>query len=208
MEGCASLALHGSLYFVALYMHVKDPTYSPLWLLIIFTSSLCLFGDLLTISHRCFGIALPDLMVSPWRATSLKSFWGERWNTVIGGHLASYVYVPLRKHGFSRFYTNHSCTWRFTLALIVRLAGTMCTFIASGLVHAYPYILGGGTLGGACSIVEYFIVQATLVSLEVVLTNGSTPGPPRGVYMYLAWARTMLLVALPTPLLTAPLLSL
>ena len=100
---------------------------------------------------------------------------------MIEAHLASYW--PLRQGTGSR------------------AAGAIGTFLTSGLVHAYPYILAGGSRHGAACIVAYFLVQAVLLGLETAverqrsLSGGSIATPMSQGWL---WTRTMLLVLLPS----------
>lgn len=156
------------------------------------TSSLSMFGHTLSLFHAPFGVDLPPLMREPWRADSLQAFWGKQWNTVIEAHLSEYVYRPLRKGGVSR-----------------ALAVVGC-FLCSGLVHAYPYVLAGGTMPGATSIILYFLVQAFLLGIESASMHkdrdakGSVTVINDNVINTAGWIRTMLAVALPSPLVTLP----
>jgi len=146
-------------------------------------ASLSVFGHLLQACHAPFGIELPDLMRAPWSADSLADFWGKRWNTVIQSHLATYIYYPLRQQ------RHH------------RLGCMFATFLVSGVVHAYPYAAGGGTVQGAWSIMAYFTIQAGLVVLETAM------GEWQAVVGNSKWLRrvcTMAAVVLPSPLITFP----
>lgn len=56
-----------------------------------------LLGNLLHLLHLLLGIQLPILMDHPMLSTSLKEFWGRRWNSVVQRILRNNVYMPLRK---------------------------------------------------------------------------------------------------------------
>eukprot|EP00943_MAST-04B_sp_MAST-4B-sp1_P004323 g4323.t1 len=79
-------------------------------------------------------------MDDPVKSSSLKEFWGKRWDTVLQSLLKEYVYKPLRKkYDVSR-----------------TMAGFI-TFFCSGLGHTLPISNGLGDLNMMFAMLLYFL---------------------------------------------------
>lgn len=63
----------------------------PFWLLL---ETLCCFFQLIWLP---FGIHVPQFNNAPWRAVSVASFWGLRWNRLFGDWLYQVVFIRLRR---------------------------------------------------------------------------------------------------------------
>ncbi|HSY60259.1 MAG TPA: membrane bound O-acyl transferase family-domain-containing protein [Cytophaga sp.] len=85
--------------------------------------------NLSTASWRFSGVDVKELFRSPYKATSLKEFWGKRWNMAFSEMTALVVYKPLK------------ITYGIPLAMIA-------SFLVSGLLHeiaiSFPVKMGYG----------------------------------------------------------------
>ena len=85
--------------------------------------------NLSTASWRFSGVDVKELFRSPYKATSLKEFWGKRWNMAFSEMTAIVVYKPLKlSYGI--------------------LAAMIASFLVSGLLHeiaiSFPVETGYG----------------------------------------------------------------
>jgi hypothetical protein len=85
--------------------------------------------NLSTASWRFSGVDVKELFRSPYKATSLKEFWGKRWNMAFSEMTAIVVYKPLKLYyGIS--------------------AAMIASFLVSGLLHeiaiSFPVETGYG----------------------------------------------------------------
>jgi len=85
--------------------------------------------NLSTASWRFSGVDVKELFRSPYKARSLKEFWGKRWNMAFSEMTAIVVYKPLK------------VTYGIPLAMIA-------SFLVSGLLHeiaiSFPVKMGYG----------------------------------------------------------------
>ena len=85
--------------------------------------------NLSTASWRFSGVDVKELFRSPYKAKSLKEFWGKRWNMAFSEMTASVVYKPLK------------LMYGIPLAMIA-------SFLVSGLLHeiaiSFPVKVGYG----------------------------------------------------------------
>ncbi len=85
--------------------------------------------NLSTASWRFSGVDVKELFRSPYKATSLKEFWGKRWNMAFSEMTAIVVYKPLKLH------------YGISLAMIA-------SFLVSGALHeiaiSFPVETGYG----------------------------------------------------------------
>lgn len=85
--------------------------------------------NLSTASWRFSGVDVKELFRSPYKATSLKEFWGKRWNMAFSEMTAMVVYKPLKTR------------YGIPLAMIA-------SFLISGLLHeiaiSFPVKMGYG----------------------------------------------------------------
>ena len=89
-----------------------------------------------------FGLKIPDLHDAPYKARSLREFWGLRWNKLVGRWLREHCYAPLARRGYER------------LALTA-------TFVASATIHLY--------IASALLDVWWGLIMAALFILQVPL---------------------------------------
>lgn len=94
--------------------------------------SFILHFGILNISTACWrfsGVDVKELFRSPYKATSLKEFWGKRWNMAFSEMTAIIVYKPLK------------ITYGIPAAMIA-------SFLVSGLLHeiaiSFPVKMGYG----------------------------------------------------------------
>lgn len=119
--------------------------------------SMEMFGAALSCVFVLVGrIELPDLMDRPERSSSLREFWGNRWNCVVQQSLHYYVYQPLKQRGCGK------------------PACALATFAASGLLHSYPMWVAGLDWWACLSMMSYFLAQAGLLMLETRLFPAGT----------------------------------
>lgn len=85
--------------------------------------------NLSTASWRFSGVDVKELFRSPYKATSLKEFWGKRWNMAFSEMTAMVVYKPLKT------------SYGIALAM-------MASFLVSGVLHeiaiSFPVKMGYG----------------------------------------------------------------
>jgi hypothetical protein len=124
-------------------MNFTTPTVS-----VIFTCGLLLVDAIYRLPLALNGVSIPCTMQAPWKATTLRDFWAERWNLVIQRMLKEGVYLPLRRQGWARH------------------AAATSTFFASGLLHAYPLMLLGMETRHAVQMLGFFLLQPALMALE------------------------------------------
>ena len=106
------------------------------------------------------GLRLEPQFNEPYLATSLKDFWGRRWNLVTVSILQSTVYEPVRN------WSQHiiGSGWASDLA---PLLAVFLTFLASGLMHEvlFYYLT---RMRPTWEVTSFFIVQGICVIIEVV----------------------------------------
>jgi hypothetical protein len=140
--------------FFCLYLSVIAEKYAqaarfflPQALVLIGLSLILHFGilNLTTAAWRAFGVDAPELFRSPYKSTSLKEFWGRRWNIAFSEMTASIAYRPLkRKVGIQ--------------------TAVILSFLLSGLLHeiaiSFPVEAGYGLP------MTYFAIHAGAMQLE------------------------------------------
>ena len=131
---------------------------------------------------------LPRLMDDPANSTTLRDFWGQRWDSVLQELLKKYIYLPMRRRGYSR-------SW-----------SSACTFFASGLGHTFPIFCGLKDLRMMGAMLGYFLVQLVLLTIQnAFVRNTNLIGSKKRL---LLWGVTMSLVLIPAPLFVLPALCL
>lgn len=101
--------------------------------------------NLATAAWRFAGVNVRELFVAPYKATSLKEFWGKRWNLAFSEMTAIIVYKPLRaKAGL-------------TAALFV-------SFLLSGLLHEMAISLP--VRSGFGLPMSYFAIHGVVMYIE------------------------------------------
>jgi hypothetical protein len=124
------------------------------------------------------GFDVYELHRMPLLSRTVKEFWGERWNRTVSAWFAEHLLRPLARRGHARL-------------------GVLCSFLASGVLHAY---LVFAAIGGTMTLVMfgYFMVQGALVLLELRL-RAARWSPAVGH----VWTVTVMVV--PSPLFVEPL---
>lgn len=118
--------------------------------------------NLSTASWRFSGVDVKELFRSPYKATSLKEFWGKRWNMAFSEMTAMVVYKPLKvKCGIP-------------LAMIA-------SFLVSGMLHeiaiSFPVKMGYGlpfiyfVLHGLAMFAESKISFVKKINVDHVLSH-------------------------------------
>ncbi len=141
------------------------------------------FSEMLTVCmplvSRLFGIALPQLMNSPWRSTSIGEFWSKRWNVRTSEELfRPLCYAPLARR---------------SVALAV-----VATFGFSAVIHALLANMGTGLWGISLACGAFFMVQPLFIGLERVMRVRRWR-PAAG------WLWTLAVLAITSPLFVEPL---
>jgi hypothetical protein len=126
--GFGILLLIASVYLEKHYSHIY---FLYALVMLVGLSFILHFGilNLSTASWRFSGVDVKELFRSPYKATSLKEFWGKRWNMAFSEMTAMVVYKPLKtKYGIP-------------LAMIT-------SFLVSGMLHeiaiSFPVKMGYG----------------------------------------------------------------
>lgn len=125
------------------------------------------------------GVEVPKLHDNPILSRTLREFWGCRWNLVVHRMLVDHCFRPLMRR------TSVS-------------AAVFGTFVASAAFHFWVTLAPAG-LGQAGSMATFFLIQATLTSLE-------QPINVQRWHHALQRAWTVSCVLLSLPLLLEPLL--
>mmetsp|Transcript_31208 Transcript_31208/g.57023 ORF Transcript_31208/g.57023 Transcript_31208/m.57023 type:complete len:439 (+) Transcript_31208:64-1380(+) len=103
------------------------------------------------------GIATREPMRAPmWRSTSIRDYWGRRWNLIVH-HL-------MKRTFFTPFAKRHARVWRH--------CGGLLAFITSGLFHEHMWAAvnwGHFDTYTPGLAVAFFLVQYTLCAVEVAL---------------------------------------
>ncbi len=94
---------------------------------------------------RALGVDVKELFIAPYKAKSLKEFWGKRWNMAFSEMTASIVYKPL-------------------LPVLGKQKSVMASFLFSGILHeiaiSFPVQSGYGLP------LLYFALHAFLMFIE------------------------------------------
>jgi hypothetical protein len=164
------------LLFVAIFAAVKAAPLVAGWLGMVALVFVLHFGvfHLLSCGWRRLGVDACPLMNWPVRATSLREFWGRRWNRAFRDLAHRHLFIPLCR----------TCGASAAMAL---------AFLVSGMVHDLVISLpAGGGYGGPTA---YFAIQAAGLTVErtrvsKLLGLGDN---------WRGWTFTMLVLLLPLP---------
>jgi D-alanyl-lipoteichoic acid acyltransferase DltB (MBOAT superfamily) len=126
------------------------------------------------------GVAVPPIHRSPLASRSLREFWGDRWNRIVGGWLREAIFLPLARR-------------RRTTE------GSTLAFVASALLHGYAATAAIGA-AKAAPMIAFFLLQGALVLVERALRVERWPD---------AWARIWFFSAMlcTLPLFLQPVLA-
>jgi hypothetical protein len=137
-------------------------------------------ADLVRFGFLASGTAIRPIHEAPVTTTSLRDFWGQRWNHAMSAWLYRFVFAPLaRRH-------------RPNLGLI-------CAFLVSAALHAWLPLVALGA-SAALSVGAFFCLQGVFILAEDRLGVCAWPAPFARV-----WTLTILLAT--SPLIVCPYLS-
>lgn len=128
-----------------------------------------------------FGQRSPPLHRTPIAATSLREFWGERWNLPVSRWLRAHCYLPLARRRHPRL-------------------GLALTFLVSAGLHAWAIAVSLGA-AMAAMMAGFFVLQGLLIALEDYLDVDRWPS-------LTARAWTLACILVPSPLFCEPMLRL
>ena len=135
------------------------------------------FIDALTGFWRLRGIRVERLFVNPAGATSLRDFWGRRWNRAFHVIARDRIFKPVARR------------WGTT-------SGIVATFVFSGVLHDLLISLPAG--GGYGLPTLYFLLQGVGMLVEGRVLGTSPRHTLPGRFWSFAW------VVFPAPLLFHP----
>ena len=118
------------------------------------------------------GYSLPLMHRAPIAARNVGEFWGQRWNIITSAWLQRFVFYPLARRRFAG-------------------AGVLCCFLVSGAFHAWPVLVGLGTVA-ALNTAVFFVFQGVVVLAESRLRMRTWP-----VAVARAWTLVILLASSP-----------
>jgi hypothetical protein len=110
---------------------------------LVFLRLLAVF-DAWVLIFRHFGIPVEKAWVNPAAATSLRDFWGRRWNRIMSGMMRDLLFIPLARH-------------------VGITAATVAVFVYSGVLHEFVSVLARSGYGGPT---VYFLIQGGGFLLE------------------------------------------
>ncbi len=94
--------------------------------------------DFWALVFRRLGFPVDKVFVNPLAATSLRDFWGRRWNRIMSGMMRDLLFTPLARR-------------------VGVVAAALAVFLYSGVVHEFVSVLGQSGYGGPTL---YFLIQA------------------------------------------------
>jgi D-alanyl-lipoteichoic acid acyltransferase DltB (MBOAT superfamily) len=128
--------------------------------------------------YRLLGVSIPELHRHPILATTVREFWGERWNLV--------VHEWLRRHFFWPFARRRQPT-----------LGIILAFLASAFIHFWAFFVALD-LVLAIPMGLFFLIQGVWVWIETILKR------PARDERWMARVITISAVAIPSPLFVEP----
>jgi Membrane bound O-acyl transferase family len=131
--------------------------------------------DILAAAWRWQGVDCQRLFRSPLRSTSLREFWGRRWNLAFSEMTAIAIYQPL-------------------VRVAARGPALVASFVGSGVLHELAISVPVRT--GFGLPMAYFMLHALLMTVEARLAKASRP-IDRIPWIGRAWTLTWLLAPLP-----------
>jgi hypothetical protein len=100
--------------------------------------------DAWALIYRLLGVPVEKPWVNPAAATSLRDFWGRRWNRLMSGLLRDLLFTPLARS-------------------VGVVAAAMAVFVYSGVLHEFISVLARSGYGGPTL---YFVIQGVGFLLE------------------------------------------
>ena len=181
-RGCLLNAFAGAvlLWGVPLLFPAGTPLLVRAWTGLVGMALLRLFGalDAVALIFRALGFPVEKAWVNPLAATSLRDFWGRRWNRIMSGLLRDLLFVPLAR-------------W------VGVLGASAIAFAYSGVLHEFVSVLARSGYGGPTL---YFLIQGAAFAAE-----GSRFG--RNLLArspLVGWCWTALVVVAPVGLVLSP----
>ncbi len=100
--------------------------------------------DFWALIFRLLGFPVDKVFVNPLAASSLRDFWGRRWNRIMSGMLRDLLFIPLARR-------------------VGVIAATVVVFLYSGVVHEFVSVLAQAGYGRPTL---YFLIQGAGFLLE------------------------------------------
>lgn len=149
-KGVTRIVAGIALLYLSLVVEIHSETeniFLPQLFLLAGLSLILHFGilNLSTVMWRRFGVNVSELFKAPYKSTSLKEFWGKRWNIAFSEMTASIVYRPLKTR-------------------VGKEKALITSFLFSGLLHEAAISLP--VMAGAGLPMIYFLIQAFAMHLE------------------------------------------
>jgi hypothetical protein len=126
-------------------------------LVFVYSFTDAVYGSL-PLLHNAVGWRLPVVHRDPILSCSVREFWGNRWNRIIGAWLSARFYRPMAKRGAPAL-------------------GMTLAFVVSAIVHGYIALPALGVVQ-ACVATGFFLVQGAFALVE----------GPLGVERWPRWA--------------------
>ena len=140
-RGCLLNLLTGAvlLWGVAFLYPPETPLLVRAWTGLVGVAFLRLFAgfDAWVLIYRLLGVPVEKVWVNPVAATSLRDFWGKRWNRISSGMMRDLIFMPLSR-------------W------IGVVGATIVVFLYSGVLHEFVSVLARSGYGGPTL---YFVIQ-------------------------------------------------
>jgi alginate O-acetyltransferase complex protein AlgI len=181
-RGCLLNAFAGAvlLWGVPLLFPAGTPLLVRAWTGLVGMALLRLFGvlDVVALIFRALGFPVEKAWVNPLAATSLRDFWGRRWNRIMSGLLRDLLFVPLARR-------------------VGVLGASAIAFAYSGVLHEFVSVLARSGYGGPTL---YFLIQGVAFAAEGtrIGRNLLARSPLVG------WCWTALVVVAPVGLVLSP----
>ncbi|TVU30166.1 hypothetical protein EJB05_21775, partial [Eragrostis curvula] len=150
-------------------------------LLALYTAHIYFSLDLLlatvhTVIHDALGMEMEPQVDRPWLASSLRDFWGRRWNLMVPSILRPSVFRPVR-----------ACLGGGGSAAATA-AAVLATFLVSGLMHElmFYYIMWNKPTG---EVTAFFLLHGACAAAEGWwASHAAWPRPPRALAVPLTLA--------------------
>lgn len=173
VRGPARILLSGAVIPAIIYAYQFKSSMSRYQLLALYTMHVYFSLDLLlaavhTVVHDLLGMEMEPQVDRPYLASSLRDFWGRRWNLMVPSILRPSVFRPVRA--------------RLGSAAV----GVLATFLVSGLMHEliFYYIMRSPPSGevtaffllhGACAAAEGWWAARGVVAVAAPARRRRTP---------------------------------
>jgi hypothetical protein len=134
--------------------------------------------DVVALIYRRLGFPVEKAWANPAAATSLRDFWGRRWNRFMSGMLRDLLFTPLARR-------------------VGVVLAALAVFVYSGVLHEFVSVLARGGYGGPTL---YFLIQGGAFLAEGTRLGRRLLGGSPAV----GWCWTMLVVVGPVALVAPP----